>query len=54
MIAVKGSILKKTNLTGVFSKAADVNGDGKVNITDFIKIKAALLGKDSIKGVELK
>ena len=44
-------ILKKTILSGVNGDAGDVNGDGKINITDFIKIKATLLGKDSISGV---
>ena len=48
MIAVKQDILGKSKLSTLRKSAGDVNGDGKINITDFIKIKAAILGKDKI------
>ena len=54
MIAVKACTLKKSGLSGAYEKAGDVNGDGKINITDFIKVKATTLKKDSITGVAVK
>jgi hypothetical protein len=35
----------KSTLTGAFGKAGDVNGDGKANLTDFIRLKSHLMGK---------
>ena len=51
MVAAKSHILKKSTLTGVQALGGDTNGDGKVNITDFIKIKGYILKKNTIEGV---
>ena len=45
-IAVKQSILGKASLSNIQKMAGDMNGDGKINITDFIKIKAKILGRE--------
>ena len=49
MLQVKASLLKKDNLGELESKAADLNGDGNVSITDFIQMKSHILGKGEIK-----
>lgn len=48
MLAIKASVLKKSDLSGVYELAADTNGDGMVTVTDFIQVKAAILGKGKI------
>jgi len=50
MIAVKAHILKKTLLSGVYSKVADTSGDGSITITDFVQIKSHILKKSTITG----
>jgi hypothetical protein len=35
-------------LSGVNAQAADTNGDGGISVTDFIQIKAKILGKGAI------
>lgn len=42
---IKDSILKKTNLSGVYYKAADANKDGKIGIADYAKVKDFILKK---------
>ena len=43
----KSDILEKSEIeAGASMAAADVNGDGKITITDFLKIKAIILGKE--------
>ena len=54
MLCRTQSILGKAALSGIQRNAADVNGDGKINITDFIKIKASILGKDKIVGISVQ
>ena len=46
--------MKKSLLSGYNQMAGDVNGDGKINITDFIAVKAHTLKKSSIQGVAVK
>ena len=46
MIAIKQNILGRSSLSGIYKTAADMNEDGKINITDFIKAKAKILGKE--------
>ena len=48
MIAIKAHFLKKSTLSGAAATAADTNGDNGISITDFIQIKAKILGKGSI------
>lgn len=47
-VNIKNYILKSSNLTGVFAKAADVNKDGKVNAVDYVQIKNNIMGKNTI------
>ena len=48
MIAIKAHILNKSTLTGVYATAANTNGDSGISITDFIQVKAKILGKGDI------
>ena len=48
MIAVKSHVLKKSTLEGAAALAGDVSGDGAITITDFIQIKAHILGKSQV------
>jgi hypothetical protein len=41
-------VLNKSKLTGAAAAAADTNGDGFISITDFIQIKAHILGISSV------
>jgi hypothetical protein len=49
MLAVKSHLLKKSTLSGAAGKAADTSGDKAISITDFIQIKAHILGKDKVQ-----
>ena len=35
-------------LAGAFSEAADLNGDGNITMTDFVRFKAVMLGTENI------
>ena len=48
MVAIKSHVLGKTSLTGVYATAADTSGDGGISLTDFIQVKAKILGKGTI------
>ena len=49
MLMVKSHILKKTTLEGIRAQAADTSGDHGISVTDFIQIKAHILGKSQIE-----
>jgi hypothetical protein len=49
MRQVTAPILKKSVLDGIQAQAADNNGDHSISITDFIQIKAHILGKSQIE-----
>ncbi len=44
---VAGTLLSVTDTIGALNIKGDVNGDGLVNVMDFIELKAILLGEDS-------
>ncbi len=44
LAASKNHLLKRNDLFGVYGKAADMNSDNKVTISDLISIKKILLG----------
>jgi hypothetical protein len=46
---VKSHILKKTTLEGIQAQAADTSGDHGISVTDFIQIKAHILGKSQME-----
>jgi hypothetical protein len=48
MLAVKSHVLNKSKLSGVSLTAGDTNGDGAITVTDFIQIKAQILGKGNV------
>jgi hypothetical protein len=48
LVSAKSQLLGKTKLSGAYLTAADTNGDGTVSITDFVQIKAKILGKGNI------
>lgn len=47
-VNVKNSILKASNLTGVYASAADVNKDDTINAIDYVQIKNNIMGKNTI------
>ena len=47
-LQIKSFLLQKTALTEAGMAAADTNADGAVSITDFLQLKAKLLGKSEI------
>ncbi|MBP5662116.1 MAG: hypothetical protein J6X30_03055 [Clostridia bacterium] len=46
--AVKDQLLARRSLGGVYALAADVSGDGRVTITDFLMIRSYLAGKTAL------
>ena len=45
----QGSLLNRVTLTDAAAQAADVNGDGRIDISDMVQMTAALLGRSSVK-----
>ena len=48
MVALQSHVVGKQELTGAYKEAADLNGDGKITITDVVKAARVMVGKDSI------
>lgn len=46
--------MSQTQFDGVGEKGADVNGDGKITITDFVQMKTHILGNGKIIAKEAK
>ena len=47
-VALKGHILKKSNLDGAYAQAADADGDGSITVNDYVTVKGYILKKNSI------
>ena len=46
---IKNHIMKSSNLSGTFEKAADTNRDGKITSVDYMKVKNSILGNGKIE-----
>lgn len=47
-VAIKGHILKKSNLDGAYAQAADADGDGSITVNDYVTVKGYILKKNGI------
>ena len=47
-VQIKNNIMGKTNITGAYREAADVNKDGKISAVDYVQIKNNIMGKTTI------
>ena len=48
VVKLQSHLLNKTNLSGAYLEAADLNSDNKVSITDLVKSARVVAGKDTI------
>ena len=49
VVQLQGSLLNRVTLSDAAAQAADVNGDGRIDISDMVQMTAALLGRSSVK-----